>query len=152
MIAEREANPCYNIVTMAEKKNPSEGSEFWQIIFPTLVGTLLMLVLGIWFGLTGSTGSLSRFAQISTAMLAIPVFFAALLFGLVMVGLIYLVDKLMKGIPTITGRVFEVLDKIQEGAVKGSRSLARLVIEPTSLFAIFRCKVDQQDQEIKLKD
>ena len=112
----------------------------------------MLLALGLWLGLTGSTGNLSRFAQISTALLAIPVYIAALLFGLVMVGLILLVGKLIEVIPTLTGWVLEFLEKIQKGAKLGTRSLAKLVIEPTALLAIFRRKSDRRDQEIKLND
>jgi hypothetical protein len=137
---------------MAEKKKASRGSEFWQIIFPTLVGAVLLLALGFWFGLTGSTGSLSRFAQISTALLAIPVYIAALLFGLLMVGLILLVGKLIQVIPALTGWALEFLGKIQKGAKQGTRSLARLVIEPTAMLAIFQRKSEKKDQEIKLND
>lgn len=137
---------------MAEKKKSPRGSEFWQILFPTLVGAVLILALGIWFGLTGSTGSLSRFAEISTVLLAIPVYIGSLLFALLLVGMIYLVSQLIKGIPTITGRVLEVLDKIRVGAARGSRSLTRLVIEPIAILGIFRRGTEHQDPEIKLND
>lgn len=146
------ANPCYNIVTMAEKKRAPRGSEFWQIIFPTLVGAVLLLAVGVWFGLTGSSGNLARFAQISTALLAIPVYIVALLLGLVLVGLILLIGKLIQVIPSLTGWVLEYLGKIQKGAKLGTRSLARLIIEPIALLAIFQRKSDQKDQDIKLND
>lgn len=145
-------NPCYNIVTMARKKKSPRGSEFWQIIFPTLVGAGLILAFGIWFGLTGSSGNISRFAQISTVLLAIPVYITSLLFGLVMVGLIILIGKLIKGIRPITEKVLDILDKLQDGAKQGTRSLVRLVIEPAAILAIFQRKPDQQGQEIKLND
>jgi hypothetical protein len=137
---------------MAEKKKAPRGSEFWQIIFPSVVGAVLLLVLGFWFGLTGSTGSLSRFAQISTVLLALPAYIAILLFGLVMVGLILLVGKLIQVIPTLTGWALELLGKIQKGANLGTSSLARLVIEPTAMLAIFQRKSAKKDQEIKLTD
>ena len=146
------ANPCYNIVTMAEKKRSPRGSEFWQIIFPTLVGAVLLLAVGVWFGLTGSSGNLARFAQISTALLAIPVYIVVLLLGLVLVGLILLIGKLIQVIPSLTGWVLEYLGKIQKGAKLGTRSLARLIIEPIALLAIFQRKSDQKDQDIKLND
>lgn len=137
---------------MAEKKKSPRGSDFWQILFPTLVGAALILALGIWFGLTGSSGSLSRFAEISTVLLAIPVYIAALLFGIILAGLIYLVGKLIQGIPPITQWMLTVLDKVRGGAQQGSRSLARLVIEPAAVLAIFQRKRDRQDPEIKLND
>jgi hypothetical protein len=137
---------------MAEKKKSPRGSEFWQIIFPALLGTVLILALGIWFGLTGSTGSISRFAEISTVLLAIPVYISVLLIGLALVGLIYLTGKLIHGIPQITSRLLEVLGKIQNGAERGTRFLARLVIEPMTMLAMFQRKRGRSDQEIKLDD
>ena len=137
---------------MAEKKKAPRGSEFWQIIFPTIVGAVLLLAFGFWFGLTGSTGSLSRFAQVSTVLLALPATIVILLVGLVLVGLILLVGKLIQVIPTLTGWVLEFLGKIQQGAKLGTRSLARLVIEPTAMLAIFQRKSAKKDQEIKLTD
>jgi hypothetical protein len=137
---------------MAEKKESPRGSDFWQIIFPTLVGAVLILSLGVWFGLTGSSANHSRFAEISTALLAIPVYIAALFFGAVLVGLIFLVGKMIQVIPPITGQVLEILNKIQDGAVLGSQSLARLVIEPAAILAIFQRKRERQDPEIKLTD
>ncbi len=137
---------------MAEKKKSPRGSDFWQILFPTLMGAALILILGIWFGVTGSTGSLSRFAEISTVLLAVPVYLAALIFAFVLVGLIYLVSKLIQGVPAFTGRAYDLLDRIRGGAQRGSRSLARLVIEPAAVMAIFQRKADRQDPENKLYD
>ena len=147
-----ELIPCYNIDTMAEKKKSPRGSEFWQILFPALLGAAMILAFGIWFGITGSTVSLSRFAEISTVLLAIPVYIAALLFGLVLVGLIYLINRLIQGVHGINERVLPFLDKIRKGAVQGSQSLARLVIEPLAIMAILQRKKGHRDPEIKLND
>ena len=111
-----------------------------------------MLALGIWFGVTGSSGNISRFAQISTVLLAIPVFIASLVFGLMLVGLIYLVGRLHQGIPPIAERLLHLLDRIRDTAVRGSRSVAKLVIEPSAKFAIFKRKPDHPVEEIKLND
>jgi ABC-type dipeptide/oligopeptide/nickel transport system permease component len=136
---------------MAEKKSP-RGSEFWQIIFPTLVGAVLMLALGIWFGLTGSAGNISRFAHISTVLLSIPVFIVSLVFGLVLVGLIYLVGRLLGGIPPVAEKLLHFLDRIRDTAGRASRSVAKLVIEPTAKLAVFQRKSDPSVEEIKLND
>lgn len=137
---------------MAENEKAPRGSDFWQIIFPALLGAVLILAVGIWFGITGTSGNLSRFAEISVVLLAIPVFIASLLFGLVLAGLIFLVSKLIQGVPPITGRVLEFLDKVQDGAVRSTRSLSKLVIEPIAIFGFFRRNREQQDPEIKLND
>mgnify|MGYP001067733195 CR=1 FL=1 len=112
----------------------------------------MILSLGIWFAVTGSSGSLSRLAQISTALLAIPVYIAGLFFGLVLLGLIYLVVKLIQGVPSATQPVLEILEKVQDIAGRISHALAQMVIEPAALLAIFQRKSDPPDQQIKLKD
>lgn len=137
---------------MASKKKAPRGSEFWQILFPTLVGAALILALGVWLGLTRSSGSLSRFAEISTVLLAISVSSISLLIGLLLVRSIILVNKLIKGIQPITEWVLGILDKIQDGVKRGSGSLARLVIEPAAVLAVFQRKPDHRGQEIKIKD
>ena len=111
-----------------------------------------MLALGIWFGLTGSAGNISRFAQISTVLLSIPVFIASLVFGLVLVGLIYLVGRLLRGIPPVAERLLHFLDRIRDTAERGSRSVAKLVIEPAARLAVFQRKSDRPVEEIKLND
>lgn len=137
---------------MAAKKKPPQGSEFWQIIFPTLVGAVAILFLGIWFGLTGTSGNLARFAEISTVLLVIPAALTALLFGLILFGLIYLVGRLIQGVPPITEKILALLEKIRDGAKLSTRSVARLVIEPAAALAIFQPKKKRQDSDISLND
>ena len=137
---------------MAAKKKPPQGSEFWQIIFPTLVGVVVILSLGLWFGLTGTSGNLARFAEISTVLLVIPVVFVTLLFGLLLFGLIYLVGRLIQGVPPITERILLLLEKIRDGAKLGTKSVARLVIEPAAALAIFQPKKKRQAPDISLND
>jgi len=137
---------------MAAKKKPPQGSEFWQIIFPALVGAVVILSLGLWFGLTGTSGNLARFAEISTVLLVIPVVFVTLLFGLLLFGLIYLVGRLIQGVPPITERILLLLEKIRDGAKLGTKSVARLVIEPAAALAIFQPKKKRQAPDISLND
>lgn len=137
---------------MAAKKKPPQGSEFWQIIFPALVGAVVILSLGLWFGLTGTSGNLARFAEISTVLLVIPVVFVTLLFGLLLFGLIYLVGRLIQGVPPITEWILLLLEKIRDGAKLGTKSVARLVIEPAAALAIFQPKKKRQAPDISLND
>lgn len=137
---------------MADKKKTPQGSEFWQIIFPTLVGAGLILAVGIWFGLTGTTGNLARFAEISTVLLVIPVGLAAILFGLLLGGLAYLIGRLIEGIPPLTGKVLGLLEQVQDGAKKASSTAARLVIEPAAALARFKPRRDRKDPKISLKN
>jgi predicted PurR-regulated permease PerM len=144
--------PCYNIGTMAEKKKPPAGSSFWQILVPMLLAALLAVLLGAWFAVYSSPGNLSRFAEISTVLLVIPVFFAALVFALLLVGLIYLVQWMMDWIPRATGPILEALQKVREIASRISGLSARVVIEPAAFLAGIRRKKRPPDREISLTE
>jgi hypothetical protein len=137
---------------MVEKKKHPAGSNFWQIIFPTSLAAVVLILVGVWFIVYASPGNVSRFAEISTVLLVIPVFFFALVIGLVLAGLIYLVTRVMEWIPGVTRRVLAVLDKIRQGASFLSKNTARLVIEPAAWMAGIRKRKPQVDQEIPLDE
>jgi predicted PurR-regulated permease PerM len=123
---------------MAEEKKTSQGSEFWQIIFPALVGLILTGLLCAWIVVAVSPGKISLFAEISTVLLVIPVllfaFFTLLLLGL----LIYLIQRLIQVIPPFTTQVTEFLEKIQEAVRKLSDVIVKTVIQPTSVITGIR--------------
>jgi Zn-dependent protease with chaperone function len=118
---------------MAENKKASRGSEFWQIIFPALIGLILVGLLCAWIVVAVSPGNISRFAEISAVLLVIPVLFFSL-FSLLLLGLlIYLVQRMIQVIPPLTTRVVEFLEKIQEAVRKISEVIVKPVIQPTSV-------------------
>lgn len=123
---------------MAEKKKAPAGSNFWQIIFPTIIGTLLLLMVGIWVILYTSPGNISRFAEISTVLIVIPVLFSSLLLMLLLGALIVLVIKITQGLPKITGWILDKLERIQKGVRVVSENAAVPVIRPAALLAGIR--------------
>ncbi len=137
---------------MVEKKKSPAGSGFWQIVFPASVSALLVILLGGWFVISTSPGNLSRFAEISTVLLVVPVYIIALVFALLLVGLIYLVGRVRELIPRATGPVLRLLERTRQIAGAVSRNAAGLIIIPTSLLAGFRRKNPPTDQEIKIND
>lgn len=118
---------------MTEKSRASKGSEFWQIFFPALVGLILVGLLCAWIVVSVSPGTLTRFAEISTVLLVIPVIFFSLFSFLLLGLLIYLVQRLIQIIPPFTGRVVEYLERVQEIVQKISAMLVKPVIRPTSV-------------------
>jgi hypothetical protein len=123
---------------MTDKRTSRPGSTFWQIIFPTLAAAVLFLLAGIWVILYSSPGNVSRFAEISTVLLVIPVFFMSLLGLLLLGGLIALVLKIIQGIPPITIWILDILEKVREIIRAISKNLVKPVIEPASYLAGFR--------------
>lgn len=123
---------------MAEKKKTSRESEFWQIIFPGLVGLILVGLLCAWIVVAVSPGNISRFAEASTVLLVIPVLFFSL-FSLLLLGLlIYLVQRIIRVIPPFTTRVVEFMEKIQEAVRKISEVIVKPAIQPTSVITGIR--------------
>jgi len=123
---------------MAEKKLTPKGSEFWQIFFPALIGLILVGLLCTWIVLSVSPGNITRFSEISTVLLVIPVLFFSL-FSFVLLGLlIYLVERLIRVIPPFTIQVVEILDKVQEFVHNISETIVKPIIQPTSTITAIR--------------
>jgi len=118
---------------MEKKKEHAVGSGFWQIIFPTIVGTIVILLVCVWVVIGVGVGNITRFAELSTVLLVIPVFFFLLIVMFVLGASIYLVVRLMHGLPSITSRILEFLEKIRDGVGKISDFVVKPVIQPTAI-------------------
>jgi len=149
-LEERVLNPCYNIGIMAEKKKDPAGSFFWQIIFPTLIGSLLILFVGIWIILYTSPGNVSRFAEISTVLLVIPVLFSLLLMMLLLVALIVLIIKIIQGLPSISGWILDKLEWIQKYVKVVSENVVVPVVRPAALLAGIRRIFSKENPDIQI--
>ena len=123
---------------MTEKKKNSRGSDIWQIFFPALVGLILIGTLCAWVVVGVSPGYISRFAEISTVLLVIPVLISAIFILLLLGLLIYLVQRLIQVIPPFTTRVVKFLEKIQEVVQKISDVIVKPVIQPASVITGIR--------------
>jgi len=141
---------CYNIGIMAEKKKTPAGSYFWQIIFPVIIGTLLILLVGIWVILYTSPGNVSRFAEISTVLLVIPVMFSSLLLFLLFGALIALVIKIIQGLPTITEWILEKLNWVHNGIQSVSEIAVVPVIRPAAMLAGIRRIFSKDNSDIQI--
>jgi len=118
---------------MEKKKEYAAGSGFWQIIFPTIIGTIVILLVCVWVVIDVDAGNITRFAELSTVLLVIPVLFFSLISLFVLGALIYLVVRLMHGLPSITSRILEFLEKIREVVGKISDFVVKPVIQPTAI-------------------
>ncbi len=149
-IDELTPNPCYNIVIMTEKKKAPAGSSFWQIIFPTLIGTSLLMLAGIWVVLYTSPGNISRFAELSTVLLVIPVLFGSVLVMLLLGALIALVLKIIQVLPSITGKILEVLQQVQDVVEGLSKNSVKPIVRPAALMAGIRRLFSKDDSRVQI--
>ncbi len=123
---------------MAEKKKASRGSEFWQIFFPALAGLILVGLICAWIVVGVSPGNISRFAEISTVLLVIPVLFFSI-FTLILLGLlVYLIQRLILVIPPFTAQVVEFLENIQEAVQNISERIIKPFSQPASVITGIR--------------
>lgn len=86
-----------------------EKQRFWQILTPIGVGLLLMLVIVALViraaAGTGAGGPVSQWADLSLIWLILPVMLFAMIATLVLIGLIYLLARLLQILPTYTNFV-----------------------------------------------
>ena len=85
-----------------------------------------------------SPGNISRFAEISTVLLVIPVLFFSLFAFLLLGLLIYLVQRVIQVIPPFTTQAVEFLEKIKQAVQKISELIVKPVIQPTSVITGIR--------------
>jgi hypothetical protein len=76
-----------------------------QIILPVVIASLLMVALIALIGVATfrDNGDVGRWAAVSTIWIVIPILLAGLVFLLILVGLVYLMARLMGRLPTYTG-------------------------------------------------
>ncbi len=135
---------------MTEENKAPAGSGFWQIIFPAILGVLLVVFLAVWTVIEISPGNVSRFAEISTVLLVIPVLGGSLLGALVLVGLTVLTVKIIQGLPKLTAKVLEILDQIQTVIKRISEYAVAPVIRPAALLAGLVGIFKKKDPEIQI--
>ena len=85
-----------------------------QIILPMVLTILLfvgMIVL-VSVATFRDGGDVGRWAAISTIWIAVPIMIAALIFIVLLTGLVYLLKRLINITPTYTGRLQDFIHKI----------------------------------------
>jgi len=136
---------------MEKRKEPAAGSGFWQIIFPTIIGTIVILLVCVWVVIDVGAGNITRFAELSTVLLVIPVLFFSLIFLFVLGALIYLVVRLIHGLPSITSRILEFLEKVREVVGKISDFVVKPVIQPTAILRGIREVLPRKKSRYKIE-
>ena len=123
---------------MDEEKKGSRGSEFWQIIFPALMGLILIGLLCAWVVVGVNPVEITRFAEISTVLLVIPVIIISLLSFVILGLFIYLVQRLIVGIPPISTRILGFLDQVKTAVQKVSDAIIQPILNPAAIIIAIR--------------
>lgn len=110
----------------------------------------MLLLLGVWIILYSNSGNISRFAEISTVLLVIPVMFSSLLLFLLLGGLIFLVVKVIKGLPSITEWILDKLEWVQNFVGKVSDHAVVPVVRPAAFLAGIRRLFTKDNSDIQI--
>ncbi len=136
---------------MAEKKESPAGSSFWQIIFPAVAGTILVLLVCVWVASGVGAGNISRFAELSTVLLILPVLFFSLIILVILGACVFLSVRMIRGLPPITGRIIEFLDKVSEGASRVSEIIVQPVIQPAAYLKGFKSIFSREKSRYRIE-
>jgi len=136
---------------MAEKKGTPAGSGFWQIIFPSILSGIVIVLVCVWIVIGAGYGNISRFAEISTVLLVLPVLFFSLIVLIILGACIALISRLMGWIPPITQRVLEFLVKVQEGIRNFTEIVVQPVIRPSALLRGFRNLISSDKSRYRIE-
>jgi len=104
-----------------------QHQRFWHIIFPIVLFSLLLGVAG-GFTVLAEASTDRLMADISIIWLVIPLLFSALILLAVMVGLIYLVTRLLIITPTYTRKVQNFLVRVEQGTHKTTTSIVKPIL------------------------
>jgi hypothetical protein len=101
-----------------------------QVILPVLISTLLLigLIVLITFATFKSNGDVSRWAAISTIWVIIPALLAGLIALAILVGLIYLMARVLSGLPHYTGIAQDYVFLAQRYIIRGADMVVKPVI------------------------
>ncbi|MDZ7843488.1 MAG: hypothetical protein U5K99_01595 [Anaerolineales bacterium] len=118
-------------------------SPFWSVIFPLLVGSILIAALGVWAIITSAGGGdVSRFADLSAVLLIIllGLFFLAPLFllGAAAYGLFRLYDVIPQGTRWLLGGSRKVQEMVTRAAELTAEPVLRVKSFQAGLQVLFR--------------
>jgi hypothetical protein len=112
----------------------------WQITLPLVIGCLVLVlaIAGVIWAAASSNPQVSRLADISLIWLILPALFFALLGLGVMIGITYLVSKLLGVLPGYARLVQDTFTNIYAKALKANNALVAPALKLKSWSAAAR--------------
>lgn len=113
---------------------------FWQIIFPMLIGVLLVLVVSIivLLSATHEATNLSRWADVSLIWLILPSLFFALLLLIFLGGVVYLVTVLLQITPRYACIIQNYFELGKYKVIQISHQITSPIVKGKSMWAVVR--------------
>jgi hypothetical protein len=109
----------------------------WQIIMPVVLTSLLIVALIVLVNIAtfSQGGDVARWAAISTMWIVIPIMIGMLIFLAILVGLVYLMQKLLSVTPTYTGLAQDYVYKAELYLKRMSEALVKPVLQLNGILA-----------------
>lgn len=121
---------------MKENQRKPVPSAFWPVTFPLLVGAGLVIALLVWAAAASAGGAdLSRFADLSAALLIVLMMVLSVVPLLILVGIAFGLFRLYQVIPRGTRWLQQILKQVQEIVKKASSVITEPVIRIESTAA-----------------
>lgn len=112
---------------------------FWQITFPLIIGSLLILSIAVWTVVAvAAGGQVSQAADAALIFLIIPALMIALIFLAIFSGLAYAVIWLNKNIPIYTYRLQKTFARVGGQVQTVADKAASPLIKAQTLSAALR--------------
>lgn len=107
---------------------------FWQVLFPVILFTLIMVFLAVLVSLSGM-GQVQRFSDISIIFLVLPSFITGILILVIFAGIIFLLARILGILPPYFRVAQNFLERITAVFKKAADTSATPVILIESIFA-----------------
>ena len=112
----------------------------WQIVLPVLLMVVLIIALVVLINIATfrDNGDVARWAAISTIWMVVPIMLGMLIFLVLLVGLIYLLSKLLGITPRYTGLAQDYVHKFAGAIKRGLDAIVKQFIEIQGVLASIR--------------
>ncbi|NJC96423.1 MAG: hypothetical protein FIB03_08810 [Anaerolineae bacterium] len=99
----------------------------WQIILPVVLTALLIVALIVLVNVATfrDNGDVARWAAVSTIWIVVPIMIGMLIFLVLLVGLVYLMKKLLDITPTYTGMAQDYAHKFAGYIKRGADAVVK---------------------------
>jgi len=112
----------------------------WQILLPVVLMSVLLIALIVLINIATfrDNGDVARWAAISTIWIVVPIMIAMLIFLILLVGIIYLLSKLLGITPRYTGLAQDYVHKAAGTIKRGLDAIVKQFIEIQGVLASIR--------------
>ena len=112
----------------------------WQIVLPVGLMSVLLIALIVLINIATfrDNGDVARWAAISTIWIVVPIMIGMLIFLILLVGIIYLLSKLLGITPRYTGLAQDYVHKAAGAIKRGLDAIVKQFIEIQGVLASIR--------------